>query len=141
MPSHEPLPTSETRSSLTGVTALGLWNIAQETPDRVAVVGPDGGELSYRELAAAADRYWRGLQAMGLRPGDAIVLLLPNCVDMLAVNFAALQTRLYIVAVNWHLVGPEVAYILADSGAKAFVAHERFAAVATTAADEAGLPT
>src|ERR671928_229816 len=87
MPSREPLPASGTRSSLIGVTALGLWNIAQETPNRLAVVGLD------------------------------------------------------IVAVNWHLVGPEVAYILADSGAKAFVAHERFAAVATAAADEAGLPT
>jgi long-chain acyl-CoA synthetase len=124
---------------LTGVTALGLWNIAKAEPDRTAVVGPDGGELTYRELAATADRYGRGLQAMGLRPGDPIVLLLPNCVDMVAMNFAGLQTGLYIVAVNWHLVGPEVAYILADSGAKAFIAHERFADVAVVAADEAGL--
>jgi long-chain acyl-CoA synthetase len=122
------------------VTALGLWNIAAGEPDRTALVGPEGGELSYRGLAAAADRYGRGLQAMGLRPGDAIVLLLPNCADMIAVNFAGLQTGLYLVAVNWHLVGPEVAYILADSGAKAFVAHERFAEVAKAAADEAGLP-
>jgi long-chain acyl-CoA synthetase len=122
------------------VTALGLWGIAAATPDRTAVVDPDGRALSYGDLAAAADRYGRGLQAMGLRPGDAIVVMLPNGIDMLAVHFAAMQTGLYTVAVNWHLVGPEVAYILGDSGAKAFVAHERFAEVATSAAEEAGLP-
>jgi long-chain acyl-CoA synthetase len=122
------------------VTALGLWGIAAATPDRTAVVDPGGTALSYRDLAALADRYGRGLQAMGLRPGDAIVVMLPNGIDMLAVHFAAMQTGLYTVAVNWHLVGPEVAYILADSGAKAFVAHERFAEVAAAAAEEAGLP-
>jgi long-chain acyl-CoA synthetase len=122
------------------VTALGLWGIAAATPDRTAVVDPDGRALSYGDLAAAADRYGRGLQAMGLRPGDAIVVMLPNGIDMLAVHFAAMQSGLYTVAVNWHLVGPEVAYILGDSGAKAFVAHERFAEVATAAAEEAGLP-
>ncbi|QYN36891.1 acyl-CoA synthetase [Pseudonocardia sp. DSM 110487] len=122
------------------MTALGLWGIAAATPDRTAVVDPDGRALSYGDLAAAADRYGRGLQAMGLRPGDAIVVMLPNGIDMLAVHFAAMQTGLYTVAVNWHLVGPEVAYILGDSGANAFVAHERFAEVATAAAEEAGLP-
>jgi long-chain acyl-CoA synthetase len=122
------------------VTALGLWGIAATTPDRTAVVDPDGHELSYRDLAAAADRYGRGLQAMGLQPGDALVLMLPNGTDLLAVHFAAMQTGLYVVAVNWHLVGPEVAYILADSGAKAFVTHERFAEVAGAAAAEAGFP-
>ncbi|MBO0876573.1 MAG: AMP-binding protein, partial [Pseudonocardia sp.] len=125
---------------MTVVTALGLWNIAANEPDKLAVVTPDGGEVTYGRLAADADRYGRGLRALGLRTGDAIVLLLPNGADMLAAHFAALQTGLYIVAVNWHLVGPEVAYILADSGAKAFVAHERFASVAADAAEEAGLP-
>jgi long-chain acyl-CoA synthetase len=121
------------------VTALGLWNIAEQEPGRPAVIGPDGRTLSYGELAAQANRYGRGLRAMGLRAGDAIVLMMPNGAELLAVHFAALQTGLYIVAVNWHLVGPEVAYILSDSGAKAFVTHERFATVAREAADEAGL--
>ncbi|MCO1655477.1 acyl-CoA synthetase [Pseudonocardia humida] len=122
------------------MTALGLWGIAADTPDRTAVVDPDGRSVGYGELAAMADRYGRGLQAMGLRPGDAVVLMLPNGVEMVALHFAAQQTGLYTVAVNWHLVGPEVAYILADSGAKAFFAHERFAEVARAAVEEAGFP-
>ncbi|HET9876944.1 MAG TPA: acyl-CoA synthetase, partial [Mycobacterium sp.] len=99
-----------------------------------------GGDLTYRELAARADRYGRGLQALGLRPGDVLVMVLPNVVDTLAVYFAAMQTGLYIVAVNWHLTGPEIGYILSDSGAKALVGHQRFADACRVAADEAGLP-
>ncbi|MBJ8345852.1 acyl-CoA synthetase [Antrihabitans sp. YC2-6] len=118
----------------------GLWNIAKSDPERTAVVDADGRSVTYGELTAAADRYGRGLQAMGLKPGDAIVMMLHNSIDTVAFYFAAYQTGLYIVAVNWHLTGPEVAYILKDSEAKAFVASGRFGEAATTAANEAGIP-
>jgi long-chain acyl-CoA synthetase len=115
------------------MTAMGLWGIASELPEHPAVIDPDGGRVTYRELAARADRFGRGLQKLGLRPGDTIVMALPNSADMLALYVAVLQTGLYVVPVNWHLVGPEVAYIIADSGAKVFVAHERFADMAVEA--------
>ncbi|MBK0866512.1 acyl-CoA synthetase [Saccharopolyspora sp. HNM0986] len=121
------------------MTAIGLWNIAAEQPSRTALVTPDGREAGYGELAAEADRIGRGLQRMGLSPGDSIVLLLPNGFDLVAAYFAAMQTGLYVVTVNWHLVGAEIAYIVGDSGAKAFLAHERFAEAAGEAAAEAGL--
>jgi long-chain acyl-CoA synthetase len=114
------------------VASIGLWNIAREQPELTAVVDPDGRQVTYAELAAAADRYGRGFQAMGLEPGDVVVLLLPNGIDLVSVYFGAFQTGLYVVMANWHLVGAEVAYLIEDSGAKAFVAHERFA---DTAAD------
>jgi long-chain acyl-CoA synthetase len=122
------------------VASIGLWNIARERPDLVSVVDPDGRRLTYRELADAADRYGRGFQAMGLRPGDAIVMMLPNGFDLTSVYFGTFQTGLYVVMANWHLVGPEVAYLIEDSGAKAFVAHERFAEVAADAAARSGVP-
>jgi long-chain acyl-CoA synthetase len=115
------------------VAEIGLWNIAREQPDLTAVVDPDGRQVTYAELAAAADRYGRGFQAMGLEPGDAVVLLLPNGIDLVSVYFAAFQTGLYVVMANWHLVGAEVAYLIEDSGAKAFIAHERFAGTASDA--------
>jgi long-chain acyl-CoA synthetase len=65
--------------------------------------------------------------------------MLPNSTEALALFFAAIQTGLYVVPVNWHLAAAEVAYILSDSGAAAFVAHERFAAVAAEAAELAGI--
>jgi long-chain acyl-CoA synthetase len=116
-----------------------LWTIAAQDPDRTAVIEPDGTAVSYGALAARADQIGRGLQALGLTPGDAVAGMLPNGSAMLALFFAALQTGLYVVPVNWHLAAAEVAYILGDSGAGAFAAHERFAEVAAAAADQAGI--
>jgi long-chain acyl-CoA synthetase len=118
---------------------IGLWAIAEDMPDKTAVVEPDGTLVTYAELASQADRYGRGLQALGLGPQDAVAALLPNSATALVVYFAAIETGLYVVPVNWHLAAAEVAYILGDSGARAFVAHERFAGVATEAADLAGI--
>ncbi|WP_040745245.1 acyl-CoA synthetase [Nocardia transvalensis] len=119
---------------------LGLWNIAATAPERIAVVDPSGREVSYGELAAQADRFARGLRAKGLRAGDVLVSMVHNSAEALAVYFAAYQSGLYIVAVNWHLTGPEVAYILGDSEAKVFIADERFAEAARVAAEEAKVP-
>uniref|UniRef100_UPI002457719B AMP-binding protein n=1 Tax=Nocardia farcinica TaxID=37329 RepID=UPI002457719B len=113
---------------------LGLWNIADAEPDRIALVDPSGREVTYRELATLANRYATGLRDLGLRTGDVLVSMVHNCVEAIAAYFAAYQSGLYIVAVNWHLTGPEVAYILSDSEAKAFFADERFAAAAEAAA-------
>jgi long-chain acyl-CoA synthetase len=118
---------------------LGLWQIAKTRPDMLAVVSPDGRETTYAELAARTNRLSRGLRSLGLSTGDSVAVLLPNGVEMLALYFAALQTGLYLVPVNWHLVGPEVAYVVGDSEARVFVAHDRFAEAARHAADEAGV--
>jgi long-chain acyl-CoA synthetase len=132
-----------TGSPVTGspVTDIGLWTIAARAPDRPAVTEPDGTVVSYAELAARADQIGRGLRALGLRPGDCVAGMLPNSSTALALFFAAMETGLYVVPVNWHLAAAEVAYILGDSGAAAFVADERFAAVARAAADQAQIPT
>jgi long-chain acyl-CoA synthetase len=121
------------------VTDTGLWTIAANSPDRTAAIEPDGTVVSYAELAARADRIGRGLQALGLAPGATVAGMLPNGADALALFFAAMQTGLYVVPVNWHLTAPEVAYILGDSEAGAFVAHQRFAGAAAAAADQAGI--
>jgi len=103
------------------VTDIGLWAIAANDPERTAVIDPRGAAISYAELAALADRYARGLQeprphGLGLRPGDCVAGMLPNSTEALALFFAAIETGLYVVPVNWHLAAAEVAYILADSG-------------------------
>ena len=121
------------------MNAIGLWTIAAQTPDRAAAIEPDGTVVSYAELAARADRLGRGLQALGLGPGSTVAGMLPNGADALALFFAALQTGLYVVPVNWHLTAAEVAYILGDSEAGAFIAHERFAGCAAAAADQAAI--
>jgi long-chain acyl-CoA synthetase len=116
------------------VTAeIGLWNIAKTQSSRTALVEPGGRELTYAELAAEADRIGRGFRELGLQPGDSVAALLPNGADLVAVYFAAIQTGLYIVPLNWHLVAAEMAHILNDSDTKVFLADSRFAAAAAAA--------
>ncbi len=118
---------------------LGFWALAQENPDYLALVTPEGDEVTAGALLGRANQVVHALRAQGFGVGDVVATLLPNCAEMLEVYLAALQAGWYLVPINHHLVAPEVAYILKDSGAKAFVAHERFGDVATAAADEVGL--
>jgi long-chain acyl-CoA synthetase len=128
---------TESQATARQATDIGLWTIAAQSPDAAAVIEPDGTVVCYAELAARADQIGRGLRALGLRPGDCVAGMLPNSSAALALFFAALETGLYVVPVNWHLAAAEVAYVLTDSAAAAFVADERFAAVAAEAADQA----
>jgi long-chain acyl-CoA synthetase len=122
------------------MTQLGFWALAEEDPTYTAVVEPDGREVTAGELVAECNRVVHGLRALGLQPGDSIAMVLPNGVEVFELYLAALQAGWYLVPINHHLVGPEIAYIVADSEAKAFVAHERFAEACAGAADEIGFP-
>ncbi|HUC37880.1 MAG TPA: AMP-binding protein, partial [Acidimicrobiales bacterium] len=114
---------------------FGFWAMAQEEPEHLAVVGPDGTELSAGELLRRANQVVAALRSLGLEKGDTVAFVLPNCVEVFEVYLGALQAGLYIVPINHHLVAPEIAYILSDCDAAVFIAHERFAAVCTDAAD------
>ncbi|MEU4423162.1 acyl-CoA synthetase [Actinoplanes sp. NPDC024001] len=116
------------------MTGIGMWTIARESPQLAAIVDPDGRTVTYGELAAEADRISRGLRSAGLSAGDTVALLLPNGADILTAYFAAVQIGLHVVPLNWHLTGAELGYILRDSGARAFIAHERFTRAAQDAA-------
>jgi long-chain acyl-CoA synthetase len=122
------------------VTIEGFWRSAPRNPERVALVGPDGRETRAGELWAAGNRLVGGLRAAGLAKGDTLAAALPNDVAVFELLLAAFQAGWNVTLLNTHLTAPELAYILADSGARAFVAHERFAAACGAAADEAGLP-
>ncbi|MGP0030259.1 MAG: acyl-CoA synthetase [Acidimicrobiales bacterium] len=119
---------------------LGFWALAQEDPDYLALITPDGAEIRAGELLGHANQLVHALRAQGMRKGDVVATVLPNCAEMVELYLAALQAGWYLVPINHHLVAPEIAYILADSGAKVLVAHERFGAASAAAADEVGLP-
>ncbi|WNI26502.1 acyl-CoA synthetase [Streptomyces sp. ITFR-16] len=117
----------------------GFWAQATADPDRPVLVAPDGESWTAGRLHAEANRMVHGLRAAGLEEGDAFAVVLPNGVEFLTAYLAASQAGFYLVPVNHHLVGPEIAWIVADSGAKVLIAHERFTEAATAAADEAKL--
>jgi long-chain acyl-CoA synthetase len=107
---------------------LGFWRLAQADPEWIAAVDPDGTEHRAGDLLTRSNRLVHGLRELGLQPGDGICGLVPNGVDGLVLYLAALQAGWYYTPINWHLTGPEIAYIVSDSEAKAFFVDPRYAA-------------
>lgn len=123
------------------MTELGFWKLAQADPDRIALVTPQGDEITAGALLAAANQVSNGLRAKGLSRGDTVATVMPNGLEFMQLYLGAMQIGLYLTPINHHLVGPEIAYIVNDSDAKLFVGHENFADEIAKAATEFTLPT
>ncbi|MET9391221.1 long-chain fatty acid--CoA ligase [Streptomyces sp. NPDC006624] len=101
---------------------LGSWPArrARKTPHRTALI--HGGQATtYGTLHARTTRLAHALRARGVRRGDRIAYLGPNHPSYLETLFAAGTLGAVFVPLNTRLAGPEIAYQLADSGAKALV--------------------
>jgi fatty-acyl-CoA synthase len=98
------------------VTTLGdLLDLrAAELGEHLALVFPDH-QVSYAGLADRADFFARGLLAAGLRPGETVGILLPNCVDTIAALFGAAKAGLYPVPVNARYKSLELADLIRHS--------------------------
>src|SRR4051812_44285888 len=122
------------------MATYGFWKLAQEEPSHLAVVEPDGREISAGELLANANKVVHGLRALGLKPGDTIAAMLTNEVAMLELYLAATQAGWYITPINSHLTGHEVAYIVKDCDAKAIFCSARTTEACRLAADATDFP-
>ncbi len=80
-------------------------------------------ELPIAEMLVRASRAARGLRDLGIDRDDALAVLLRNDFPFFEAAYAANRLGAHLVPINWHFSGPEVAYILEDSGAKALVVH------------------
>ncbi len=119
---------------------LGFWKFAQDNPSAVAVVNPDGTEITAGDLLASANQLVHGLRAMGLSQGDCVAIVLPNSAAVFEVFMAAAQAGWYVTPINWHLTAPEIAYIVEDCGAKAVVCSPSHVDVCTAALDSVSFP-
>ena len=112
---------------------LGFWNIAAADPGRIAVIDADGTVTTFGALLARSRRVASALRSLGIGPGDHIAVMLPNHRSFFEVLLGALESGLVVVPVNAHLAGDEVAHVLADSDARAFITHAGLAAAARSA--------
>jgi long-chain acyl-CoA synthetase len=119
---------------------LGVWKIAEADPGHVAVIDPDHRQMTYGELGALTNQIVHGLRALGLSKGDQVTTVLPNGFEQLACALACFQSGMYYTPVNWHLVGPEIAYIVNDSETKVLIVNERFASEAVRVLPETSVP-
>jgi long-chain acyl-CoA synthetase len=93
------------------------------------------GSLTYAELDRLADRFAAGLQTLGVRKGDRVAVLLPNCPQFVIAFYGALRAGAVVVPCNPLYTAPELRRQLADSGTETLVALSRLHSVARAARD------
>ncbi|MGE0621514.1 MAG: AMP-binding protein [Pseudomonadales bacterium] len=96
------------------------------------------GETTWRDLSERTNRLVHAFRDLGLAPGDAIAVYAGNSREYYEVMLAATHAGLIYVPVNWHFSPEELAYVVADSGAKLLVTEGQFldAAIAALARNE-----
>ena len=120
---------------------LGTWPArrARISPDRTALLDPNR-TLTYAELAARTTRYAGALRRLGVGPGDRVAYLGVNAVEVFETFFATWLLGAIAVPLNYRLSGPEISYMLDDSGASVLVhSADTDTLVAATAPLPAGL--
>ena len=98
-----------------------------------ACVFDDTGGLSYRELDRRSDALAAALASRGLRAGDRVGLLCPNGGDFVVSYLGVLKAGGTLVPLNLLLHPRELAFILADSGARGLINHGAFDGAAAQA--------
>ncbi len=86
---------------------------AEGYPGRDALLYRDR-TITYGQLAAEVNRIAAGLRAHGIGPGDAVALLLPNCLEFTFVYYAATSIGALCVPANPLLKPAELEYIWGD---------------------------
>jgi fatty-acyl-CoA synthase len=74
-----------------------------------ALLSPDTN-LSYRGLSEASHRYARWAFSQGLRAGDVVGLLMPNCPDYMAIWLGLTRLGISVALLNTHLRGDVLAH-------------------------------
>lgn len=72
-------------------------------------------EFTFTEVDTAADRYARGLAAEGVRHGDHVAVMLPNCIEFVPVIFALARLGAVAVPVNTAYRGELLRHVLHSS--------------------------
>lgn len=93
--------------------AVTLW------PDRPFVI--DGHTISYREMDALVDRIARGFLGLDVKPGERVAVWMSNIWEWVAVQLAVTRIGAVLTPINTRLRVDDLAYILADTGARVVV--------------------
>lgn len=101
-------------------TAELLASTARSMPARVAWIW-EGRERTYGESDARANAFARALTARGLAVGERVAVLLDNCPEVLETMFGCWKAGLVVVPLNARFTAAEIAYHVADAGARALV--------------------
>src|SRR6266478_2458521 len=102
-------------------------NLYHGRGDRLALTGP-AGTRSYEQLCAEASRWGHGLQSLGLKRGDRVLMFLDDTPAYPAAFFGAVRAGLVPLLINTLTPPDLLQFYLSDSGATVAVADAEFCA-------------
>ena len=100
-----------------------------------------GKELTYKEIDKMSEAFGAYLQSRGLEAGDRIALMMPNLLQYPIALFGALRAGLIVVNTNPLYTPREMHHQFTDSGVKAVVIAENFAANLERIIDDTSINT
>ena len=80
-----------------------------------------GRSVTYRQLSEMVDRAAGGLQKIGVKKGDRVGLMMPNCPFFVAYYYAVLKIGAVVVNINPLYAEREIRHVIADSGLRLLV--------------------
>lgn len=91
-----------------------LLEMSARLPEADALVFPDN-KRSFSQITSDAVQKARSLQALGVKPGDHVGILLPTCMDFPEVFFAVSMCGAIAVPVNTRNQYREIAYLVGNA--------------------------
>lgn len=97
-----------------------LTKAYEKYPQKVAIHFM-GKELSYEELYQSSMKFANYLQKLGIKKGDRVSIMLPNCPQAVISFYGILYAGGVVVMTNPLYTEREIAYQMKDSGARAII--------------------
>ena len=121
------------------VTVHGLLEgTAAKYPDLAATMFM-GGKLTFRQLLDHVYRLAAALAALGVKKGDRVAIMLPNCPQAVIAYYGVLKAGGVVVEFNPLYVEREIEYQLKDSGARVMIALDLLVGRISKVREAAGL--
>ena len=111
-------------------------------PDKVAILDSDNQQtLTYNQLNTRANQLGSWISVNGIKKGDRVALLMPNCPEFFEAQFACSKIGAICLPLNWRLTAPELEYILNDSTPSVVIYDEKFSELITILKTTCAVPT
>ncbi len=89
-------------------------NIVTQSPHKIAVVS-NGQNISYAELDSAVRKFSGILLESQVKPGDAVLIVLPNSVEFIVATLATMAIKAIAVPLNTKFPPDEIKYYIDSS--------------------------
>lgn len=100
-------------------------HLGTATQDKIAMVVEDDtfgtSQITFKELSEQTGKFAQLLRNLGVKPGDRVLIRLPNSLDYPIAFLGAMKMGAIAVPTSTLLTAEEVAYLAKDSGAVGFV--------------------